>query len=241
MSEPVWKQRLRAYVDNDGRGMKAISLAAGQGETFVRDILQRERIPSIENLIALADALGTSVPELMAEDEPDQADRSVPVMGYIGAGAEIMPEFEQVPPEGLDTIDLPFAVPDEIIAFRVKGDSMLPVYRDGDAILVWKDQRAPTEAYVGQDAAAVRTHDGRRYLKEIQRSGRRGMFNLYSHNARLIESVKVAWVGEVYITVKASQLKQIAARARAKSHRKDAERKKTTRGMTELPLRSAKG
>lgn len=89
---------------------------------------------------------------------------SVPIMGYIGAGAVIEPEYEQVPEGGLDPIDLPFAVPSEIVAFVTRGDSMIPVYRDGDAILVWKEQRLPTENYVGEEAA-VRTGQGHRYLK----------------------------------------------------------------------------
>jgi phage repressor protein C with HTH and peptisase S24 domain len=209
MVEPLWKQRLRSYVDNDPRSMKAISLAAGQGETFVRDILERDRTPSIENLIALAETLGKSISELTAEDEPALSDKTVRIMGEIGAGAEIRPEFEQVPEHGIDEIELPFAVPPEIIGFRVKGDSMLPVYRDGDVVLVWKEQRLHVESYIGHEAA-VRTEDGRRYLKEIQQGSRRGLFDLHSHNARLIKGVKLAWIGEIYLIVRAPQIRVIA-------------------------------
>ena len=33
---------------------------------------------------------------------------SVPIMGRVGAGASIEPEHEQVPPEGLGEVELPF-------------------------------------------------------------------------------------------------------------------------------------
>ncbi len=35
----------------------------------------------------------------------------IAVMGLIGAGAEIMPEFEQVPEHGLDQVEVPFPLP----------------------------------------------------------------------------------------------------------------------------------
>src|ERR1700732_527535 len=50
---------------------------------------------------------------------------SVPIMGRVGAGATIEPEHEQVPPEGLGEIELPFPIPGETIAFGGSGGSML--------------------------------------------------------------------------------------------------------------------
>ena len=35
---------------------------------------------------------------------------SVPIMGRVGAGASIEPEHEQVPPEGLGEVELPFPI-----------------------------------------------------------------------------------------------------------------------------------
>lgn len=140
---------------------------------------------------------------------PEAETNIVPVMGFIGAGSVIEPEFEQVPPEGLDQIDLPFDVPAEIIAFRVRGDSMRPTYKDGDAVLVWRDQRADVQRYVEVgDEVAVRTADGHRYLKEVESGSKRGLFNLRSHNASLIRDVAIEWVGEIFIIVKASQIRK---------------------------------
>src|ERR1700704_3831538 len=48
---------------------------------------------------------------------------SVPIRGRVGAGATIEPEYEQVPPEGLGDVELPFPIDEEIIAFEVSGDS----------------------------------------------------------------------------------------------------------------------
>lgn len=169
------------------------------------------------------------------DDTPEAGvHHSVAVMGYVGAGAEILPEFEQVPPEGLETIDLPFEVPDELIALRIRGDSMLPVYRDGDAILVWREQRRPTDSFVGEEAA-VKTSAGRRFLKEIQQGARRASFDLHSHNAKLIKGVNIEWVGEIYIIVRASQIRKVAAAKRKSSSLKSVRRNQLTAGMSKLP------
>ena len=138
---------------------------------------------------------------------------SVPIMGYVGAGAEVEPDYEQVPPEGLDQIDLPFPVPDGMIAFKVKGSSMMPTYRDGTVIIVHSEQRRPLEAFYGEDAA-VRTSDGRRFIKMIMR-GANGTVNLFSTNDVPIENVHLEWIGEIFAILPASALRFAESRMTA--------------------------
>lgn len=154
---------------------------------------------STKNLPALAKALGVKVSEIDPSfaDEGTPQESVIPVMGYIGAGGEVSPEFEQVPPDGLDQIVLPFLVPGDLIALEVQGVSMLPIYKPGTVIVVWREQRRPIETFYGEDAA-VRTGDGRRFLKTISRGSNRKLVTLNSTNALPIEDVHLEWIGEIF-------------------------------------------
>jgi hypothetical protein len=112
-------------------------------------------------------------------------------------------EQEQVPPEGLAEVEVPFPVPDDAIAFEVQGESMWPRYDPGDIILCRNRERDPADL-IGSEAA-VRTTAGHRYLKRLRRGARKGIFDLESFNAELIRGVRIAWASEVHSVVRAGQ------------------------------------
>ncbi len=119
----------------------------------------------------------------------------VPLMGYVGAGAKIEPDFGEMSPDGLGVVEIPFSMPADMVAFRVRGDLMLPVYREGHIIIVYRNQTKPLEAFYGEEAV-VQTSDGRRFIKTIMR-GAEGV-NLISWNATPLEGVKLKWIGEIF-------------------------------------------
>ena len=146
---------------------------------------------------------------------------AVPIMGRVGAGATISPEYEQVPPEGLGEVELPFPIADETIAFEVVGDSMLPKYENGDIIVVYRDQRHPLSSFYGEEAA-VRLKTGERYLKTIERGKTAHVVNLTSFNAKPIAGVKLEWIGEICVTLPRGQIERLRARAAGRSRKKAA-------------------
>jgi len=142
----------------------------------------------------------------------------VPIMGRVGAGAVIEPEYEQVPPEGLGEIEMPFPISEETIAFEVSGDSMLPKYENGDVIVVYREQRHPLTSFYGEEAA-VRLKSGERYLKTIERGKAPSMVNLTSFNAKPISGVKLDWIGEICVTLPRAQIARMRSRAAARERK----------------------
>src|SRR2546423_1840365 len=143
---------------------------------------------------------------------------SVPIMGRVGAGASIEPEHEQVPPEGLGEIELPFPIAEETIAFEVAGDSMLPKYENGDIIVVYREQRHPVSSFYGEEAA-VRLKTGERYLKTIDRGKSPTLVNLTSFNAKPIHGVKLEWIGEICVTLPRGQIERLRGKAVARARK----------------------
>lgn len=133
---------------------------------------------------------------------------SAPVMGKIGAGAVIDPDFDQASSEGLYEVNLPFPIADDVIALEVEGQSMAPKYEPGDIIVVRRDQEKATNWYIGQ-LVAVRTGDGRRYLKKLFPGSVDGLYRLESLNADPIHNVSIQWVGEIFVIVPAIQIPKI--------------------------------
>jgi repressor LexA len=148
--------------------LRALRKARGWNQEVLADQLETSQsaisrweagtsVPNGEAMLhirALAEEAG-----LVGPHQPIRHGPSVPIVGRVGAGAVVEPEFEQLDP--LDEIEIPFTFPDPVIAFEIAGDSMLPVYQDREIIVCLRDQVRPTESYLGR-RAVVRTTRGSR-------------------------------------------------------------------------------
>jgi phage repressor protein C with HTH and peptisase S24 domain len=161
-----------------------------------------------ETLVALAPVLKTTAAWLLEGVGGPEPGNLVKILGRIGAGDEILPEFEQIPAEGLFEITVPFSIPEDSIAFAVEGESMWPRYDSGDVIICWR-QSEDAANVVGREAA-VRTRDGRRYLKRVRRGVVAGTYDLESHNAAPIRNVEIVWAAAIQAVVRSDQWQRIS-------------------------------
>jgi repressor LexA len=87
----------------------------------------------------------------------------------------------------------PPAISGDLEALVVRGDSMLPKYKDGDIIYIQKQIfEGLIEDYLGEDCA-VRLKTGETYIKQLMRGSVVGLYTLLSLNAPPMENVEVEW------------------------------------------------
>lgn len=89
----------------------------------------------------------------------------IPVMGYAQAGtAGFFDDAGYPQGHGWDTVELPALAPidETTYALEVSGDSMEPLYRDGDIIVV-----SPSAEIRRGDRVVIRTMDGQVMAKEL--------------------------------------------------------------------------
>lgn len=190
--------------------LEQLAEEVGLSVSYVQRLENGDRNLAVKHLDSFATALKVTAKDLLPEDTdppPSIERQTVKVVGRIGAGAEILPDTEQVPPEGLFEIEIPFPVPENAVAFEVSGDSMWPRYDDKDVVLCWREGTSAAEI-IGWEAA-VKTSEGRRYLKRIVSGSKARLYNLESFNAPVIRDVKLDWVSKVQLVVRAGEWKQL--------------------------------
>ena len=209
--------RVESRLEALGLSAHAASLAAKKPDA-IRNLRRAvkngdRRGITTETLVALAPVLKTTAAWLLEGVGGPEPGNLVKVVGRIGAGAEIQPEFEQIPAEGLFEISVPFSIPEDAIAFEVEGESMWPRYDSGDVIICWR-RGEEASSVVGREAA-VRTRDGRRFLKRVRRGAIAGTYDLESHNAEPIRGIEIAWAATIQAVVRADQWKRTSHADRA--------------------------
>lgn len=212
LMETTPPNRIRELRDDRHMTVEQLAEATGLSVSYVSRLENGGRNLSVKNLNLFAAAFGVEPRDILAK--PTSPGRNVvAVMGRIGAGAEISPDEEQVPPEGLYEIETPFPIPTDAIAFEVVGESMWPRYDPGDIIICWR-QGINADEVLGWEAA-VKTADGARYLKRVLRGATKGTYDLESHNAAPIRSVRIEWVAAIQSVIRSGQWRKLTEAGRA--------------------------
>jgi hypothetical protein len=130
------------------------------------------------------------IPPVLEEEEEAS---KVPVVGYVGAGAET--HLYAVAQDGLDQVERPCDASDTTVAVEIRGESLGPLF---NRWLVFYDsvRRPPTRDLVGE-LCVVGLADGRILLKQLQRGSSEGLYNLLSSAEPPILDAKLEWAARV--------------------------------------------
>lgn len=124
----------------------------------------KQRWPSTESVAKALDAVGSTFEEFsdLVEGRPG---RSVPLIGLAQAGNDGYFDDSGFPVgTGWDAIRFPGLEDDSVYALEITGDSMEPVYREGDRVIV-----APGAQVRRGDRVIVKTNSGEILAKTLGR------------------------------------------------------------------------
>jgi repressor LexA len=128
----------------------------------------------------------------------DEGPRIVPVIGEVSAGEHFCPVADGARLGGNDFITFGSMPGDEMVAVRVRGDSMAPVYRAGDIVIGRKVYGADISAAINRDCIVL-TESGDGFLKVLRKGSRKSEYALQPYNSGYdtIERVAIEWAAPV--------------------------------------------
>lgn len=163
----------------------------------------RERWPSTESIAKILSATNENFDAFIAGagayvqmPGPDIPMGTVPLLGLAQAGAGGFFDSAGFPSgQGWDEVRLPSANDEGTYALEVSGDSMLPLYRDGDVIVV-----SPTAQLRRGDRVVARTREGEVMVKVLYRQTPRQV-ELHSlnpeHANRVLDLGEIDWMARI--------------------------------------------
>jgi phage repressor protein C with HTH and peptisase S24 domain len=166
----------------------------------------RERWPSTESIAKVLEATGATIDQFTSLLSPDgtqapapaTASAAIPLIGFAQAGAGGFFDDGGFPAgQGWDVIDFPTAAERRtgIYALEVQGDSMMPLYRDGDTLIV-----DPGAQVRRGDRVVVKTREGEVMAKVLTRQTPRTIELLSlnpEHPNRSFEISQIEWIARI--------------------------------------------
>ncbi len=160
----------------------------------------RPRWPTMESVSRLLQASGATVDEfaelLTGKKGHPPKMKQIPLLGFARAGKGGFFDDSGFPAgNGWDEIDVPGVTDQNAYALEITGDSMMPIYREGDTIIV-----SPAATVRKGDRVVVRTTDGQVMAKIMQRQTSKTLelasFNP-NHATKVMDMKDVDWIARI--------------------------------------------
>ena len=156
----------------------------------------RPRWPSTESIAKILAATGASLDDFMQLVQSQRGGRPIPIIGFAQAGNGGFFDDAGFPVgSGWEEVIFPDIGDEHAYALEIAGDSMMPLYRDGDIVVV-----SPAAPVRRGDRVIVKTREGEVLAKELKRRTAKTL-ELRSlnpdHADRTIAEDDIAWIARV--------------------------------------------
>ena len=159
----------------------------GIPQSRVSEMRRGKRLLKSTELQSIADYIDEPVPDGVVTGSA--ALGTVPLVGFVGAGAQIFAIDDHAKGGGLEE-----GASSSTVAVRVRGDSMRPAYKNGDLLYYDAQSIGDLDHLIGSDCIAYLS-DGRTLVKEIRKNS--SGYWLHSHNADPLIDIDIEWAAKV--------------------------------------------
>lgn len=175
------RERIFNLLDDANMEQKELAVALGIPADTVSSWRRKKSASYTKYLPQIAEALNTTTEYLLMGDDPRQKNASstkgkcVPVLGDVAAGIPIEAVEDIV---DYEEIDAALAATGDFFGLRIKGASMEPRIREGDVVIVRKQDDADTG-----DTAVVLVNGDSATVKRIKKEPDGGLWLLPNNPA----------------------------------------------------------
>lgn len=200
LSHPRLWRALDRLAESRGLSPSALARRAGLDPTAFnpskRETAGRPRWPSTESLNRVLEVTGVSLAEFAALADDPGPPPALPVLGLAQAGLDGFFDEAGLPiGDGWSWTDLP-RPGRGLFSLEITGDSMVPLYRPGDKVIVDREGPEPRRG----DRVVARTRTGETMAKELAATTARAL-TLRSinpeHPDRVLPRAQLDWISRI--------------------------------------------
>lgn len=195
----VMSNRIKEIRELKGYTLQKLQDATGISLQQLSRLELGQRRINQDNLQVMANALGVSISELLGEEDEKQ---QIPIVGYAEGSEEYLPINSNN--EDMKFVEFPVIsrtdlLVRDLMAVKVKGDSMRPLMKDGWIIYFMRRKQQGIADNCLRNLCVVKLKNGHAYIKELRKGSKPNRYTLLSYGNQYdpLEDVDIEWASRV--------------------------------------------
>lgn len=209
---PDFRKALEHALEKKGVSLRSVATKSGVSYEQLKALKQgKSKSTNVDDAVRVAAAFGVSLENFYAGNfQPEP--RKIAVAGKVGAGASVSLIDAYEKGDGHYFVECPQQIkPSGVVAVEVLGDSMDPVYSEGDVLFY---SRSTPDGIPVDDIGRkciVADVDGQVWVKQVKRGSSPDRFHLISLNpgAQTAWDVPILWAARVRFHLPAELVQKI--------------------------------
>jgi phage repressor protein C with HTH and peptisase S24 domain len=198
--QQTFREAFISAIETTGKSMRQVARDAGVSYEQLKNLAQgKAKSTNVDDAVRIAASFGTTLEAFLEGLTATQEVQTIAIAGKVGAGARV-PVFDAYEKGTGPQVECPPGLsPRGVVAVEVEGDSMEPVYSDGDLLFYTRN---------GHDAVATEDigfrcvcedEDGMGWVKQVKAGDEPGLFHLISLNpgANTMWNIRLKWAARV--------------------------------------------